>query len=704
MDFIKKSQQLVSNPIFISGFFAKLLLIFFIFPSAVKNWYEPFLSATAVMGNISWDPWGLWLTQGNTFAMDSFPYGYVMWIVLFPLNFFFDIFGIDLSIGYAITLLFFDIFLLVALIKLSKDFGSKRVLYIYWLSPIVIFTTYLLGFNDLVPVVFLTFALIYLREHSYRRSGLLLAAAISAKLSMLLSLPFFIIYFIRNKSLLPYLNKFFTGILLGAVIFVMPTMFSSAALEMLLGNPELEKAYSLSIGYGQPVVVYIVPLLYFFLLYTAWSMRRLNFDLFYSVTGLSFLLIVLMTPASPGWYIWTIPFLVLYQLKSDRSSLYLVSLFSVLFVLYGLTQQNIFWRDGGHLLLFQQITFLSDVLDKQKISSLLLTATVATGLLISIRLWRDTIGRNDYFRFSRRPYAIGIAGDSGAGKDTYVNALAGMFGKHSVVTLSGDDYHLWDRHKPMWQVMTHLNPMANQLEAFTSDLLDLYDGKEINGRHYDHATGKMSHATRIKSNNFILASGLHALYLPIMRDCYDLKIFLDIAPTLRKYFKIKRDVFERNHPLSNVITSLKIRELDSEIYIRPQAKYADLIFSLQPIHPGWSEWLENINESSLEKNLITPPRLKLIATTRRGYSEMSLVRVLVGICGLHVDVDSTEGELILTIEGEASSEDIRMAATILCKSTLDFLDIFPCWEGGTLGLMQLVTLSHIQQTFAKRII
>jgi uridine kinase len=701
MGLTKKYQHLAFDPIFICGLILKLLAIFLILPFAVRNWYVPFLSATAVLGNVSWDPWGLWLAQGNTHAMDSFPYGYVMWLVFLPLNFLFDIVGIDLSLGYAVTLLFFDLFLLAALMKFSKDSGSKRVLYIYWLSPIVILTTYLLGFNDLVPVVFLTFAMIFLREHSYRRSGLLLAAAISAKLSMVLSLPFFVIYFIRNKSLFPYLSKFFTGILLGAVIFVIPTIFSTAALAMLLGNPELEKTYLLSIGYSQSIVVYIVPLLYFFLLYIAWSMRRLNFDLFYSVTGLSFLLIILMTPASPGWYIWTIPFLVLYQLKSDKSSLYLVSLFSILFVMYSLIQQDIFWRDGVQL--FQQIASPFGNIDKQKISSLFLTATVATGLLISIRLWRDSIGRNDYFRFSRRPYAIGIAGDSGAGKDTYVNALAGMFGKHSVVTLSGDDYHLWDRHKPMWQVMTHLNPMANQLEAFTSDLIDLYDGKEINSKHYDHATGKMSHATRIKSNNFILASGLHALYLPIMRDCYDLKIFLDIAPTLRKYFKIKRDVLERNHPLSNVITSFKVRERDSEAYIRPQAKHADLVFSLQPIHSGWGEWLENIDESSLQKNLITPPRLKLVARTRRGYSEMSLVRVLVGICGLHVDIDSTENELILTIEGEASSEDIRMAASILCKSTLDFLDIFPCWESGTLGLMQLITLSHIQQTFAKRI-
>ena len=36
-----------------------------------------------------------------------------------------------------------------------------------------------------------------------------------------------------------------------------------------------------------------------------------------------------------------------------------------------------------------------------------------------------------------------------------------------VVNLSGDDYHLWDRQKPIWQVMTHLNP-TNDLRDFVT--------------------------------------------------------------------------------------------------------------------------------------------------------------------------------------------------------------------------------------------
>jgi len=101
-----------------------------------------------------------------------------------------------------------------------------------------------------------------------------------------------------------------------------------------------------------------------------------------------------------------------------------------------------------------------------RLISLTHTALVATGIVLAVRIWRETVIRNDFFRLSRKPFVIGVAGDSGAGKDTFANAISGLFGSHSVASISGDDYHLWDRHQPMWQVMTHINPAANDLESF----------------------------------------------------------------------------------------------------------------------------------------------------------------------------------------------------------------------------------------------
>jgi hypothetical protein len=87
-------------------------------------------------------------------------------------------------------------------------------------------------------------------------------------------------------------------------------------------------------------------------------------------------------------------------------------------------------------------------------------------------------------------------------------------------------------------------------------------------------------------------------------------------------------------------------------------------------------------------------------------NEQSLMRVLVGVCGLHVDmtVSNDVSEVELTIEGETSAEDVAMAAQILCPRAIEFMDITPKWVNGILGLMQLITLTHINQALTKRIL
>jgi uridine kinase len=320
----------------------------------------------------------------------------------------------------------------------------------------------------------------------------------------------------------------------------------------------------------------------------------------------------------------------------------------------------------------------------------------AIGIILVVRIWRETVSTNDYFRLSRKPFAIGIAGDSGAGKDTLADALAGLFGSHSVARLSGDDYHLWDRQKPMWQVMTHLNPMANDLERFANDLAALTGSKAIASRHYDHATGKMSHPFRVPSNDFIIVSGLHALYLPMLRNCYDLSIYLDIDEGLRRHLKLQRDVQQRGHSVERVLTALERREPDSARFVRPQAAHAALIMSLQPIHP------RSLQDTSGKH----PLRFRLFVRSRHGLNELSLARVLVGVCGLHVDINMGDdaSAVDLTIEGETSAEDILLAARILFPRILEFLDAAPQWQSGVLGLMQLITLSHVNQALSRRLI
>jgi len=677
------------HPLFVIGLTVRLVLIVFAVPLKVSEWYAPFLDVSTSVLTI--DPWSVWIAREGTPV--AFPYGYAMWVAFLPMTFVAKLIGLPLLYAYQTTILGADFFLLLTLSRLLPD-RPRLLLLTYWLSPIIILASYGLGLNDVIPALLLCLSIYFVRQVELKWAGVALAASISAKLSMMVAVPLFAIYLFNNHALRKRLPSFLSGFALSILLLWVPFLFSGAGTQMLFKNPEMGKIYQLAIPLTGNVSIYVVPLTYLVMLYLVWRVRRLNFDLFQATSGVAFLLIVLMTPASPGWFVWSLPFLSLYQAMSGRIAIILVGVFSAAYVLSTLLLTPLQFVNGRELALGAVLHVSGEL--GNPVASFLHTGMVAAGLVLGIRVWHEAISKNDYFRLSRKPFVLGIAGDSGAGKDTFADAMAGLFGEQSVVKLSGDNYHLWDRHKPMWRVMTHLNPMANDLEGFYNDLARLTDGTSVLSKHYDHQTGQMSKLVQTESNDFIIASGLHALYLPALRECYDLKIYLDLDEGLRRHFKLKRDVLQRGHTVERTLESYEKREPDSVRFIQPQSKYADLILSLQPMH---SRMLENLDDKH-------PFRMKLVVRTRNGFNELAIHRVLAGVCGLNVDIvtgnDNSSAEM--TIEGEVSAADVAMAAGLLCPRVLEFLDIRPKWQDGMLGLMQLITLSHISQALTKRLI
>ena len=667
------------NPLFWLGLIIRFGLIYFALSAApIVNWYAPFIEASIT--NLTPDPWSAWLAQSNTAL--AFPYGYVMWLAFLPMAVITHLIGLSASVGYLLTLLTFDLGLLYTFSMYFTN-RPKLVLLGYWLSPILLFSTYYLGFNDIIPVALLTLSLFQLKNNRAFNSGVLLLCAISAKLSMLLAGPFFLIYFFHNKPTRQTFTQFAKGFFIAFIIFIAPYLASSGAMQMVASNPEIPKLYQFSLSLGPKLSIYLTPLAYLLAIYVAWSVKRINFELFQATLGIAFLTIVLLTPASPGWFIWCVPLLLYFESVGGKKAFLLSSIFSIIFIFSSLAVTN-----GGQVPAFTN-------LPAGGIESLLHTFLVATGIILIALIWKKTIAENDYFRLSRKPFVIGISGDSGSGKDTLSNAISALFGKHSVATLSGDDYHLWDRHKPLWQVMTHLNPMANDLESFSKDLISLSAGKSIHSRHYNHETGKLTAGDYLNSNDIIIASGLHTLHLPILREAIDLKIFLNIDEILRRRLKIERDVSERGHSEEKVLESIEKRAEDGEKFIYPQKEYADLCFSLRPI---------NASHLLDRSHPLKAVALKLSIESKIGLNQYDLTRVLVGVCSLHVDHQWNQSaqSIELSIEGDVSAADIEMAAAMLCPRLKDFLDLSPVWENGPLGLMQLITLVHIDQLLARR--
>jgi uridine kinase len=669
-------KQMLRHPLFLTGLALRLLLLWMVLPEPVAQWYTSFMDKTAAAMTI--DPWDVWTQAGG--SPFAFPYGLVMWLVLLPAALVAKGLGFAQNGAYGLTLLAVDLLLFLTLAKLVPH-RNKLVLVAYWLSPVILLATYVLGFNDLIPALLMCAGILALQKHRYVWAGAALAGAVSAKLSMVVVVPLVGIYLYNNKPLRQHIKTIALAFAGGLLLVSIPFIASSSAIGMLMGNPEMRKVYQLSLSLGSGFTILLLPLTYLLLLYGVWRIRRLNFDMFMAAGATAFMLIVLLTPASPGWFVWCIPFLVYDLNKSDRIGIAMTCLFSLLYALTTLAASR--WASN-----------IPSVAMGVQLVALSQTTLFACGCVLMLRIWRNAIGKSDFFRFSRKPFVIGIAGDSASGKDTLSDALVNLLGAHSVVKLSGDDYHLWDRHKPMWQVMTHLNPMANDLERYSRDLLALVDGKQIPQRHYDHSTGKLSQPLLTRSNDFVVASGLHTLYLPSLRNSCDLRIYLEMDESLRRHFKLLRDVNERGHPREKVLMSLQSREADADRFIRTQAAHADLVFSLKPERPI----------SDAEAGTAIRLEIELEVRIREALHAMSLRRVLVGVCGLHVDVlELADGSGVqMHVHGRINGADMALAASQLCPAALEFADQPAMWQEGPMGLMQLLILMHMGQVMAAR--
>jgi phosphoribulokinase len=192
------------------------------------------------------------------------------------------------------------------------------------------------------------------------------------------------------------------------------------------------------------------------------------------------------------------------------------------------------------------------------------------------------IGFRERILKSKKFFIIGVAGDSGSGKTTFVKGIQNMFGDDMVCNFSLDDYHTLDREGRAKKKITALNPEANDLEGLYKDLVKLKKGETIMKPVYDHATGKFAKPVEFKPKSIIIIEGLMPFYTENLRNIIDFKIFVDPERSVKRKWKIKRDVQERGHKLADVMPEIIAREPDYKKYIDFEKIYAEVVIKIHP--------------------------------------------------------------------------------------------------------------------------
>ncbi|EKQ69400.1 uridine kinase [Leptolyngbyaceae cyanobacterium JSC-12] len=181
-----------------------------------------------------------------------------------------------------------------------------------------------------------------------------------------------------------------------------------------------------------------------------------------------------------------------------------------------------------------------------------------------------------------RVVLIGVAGDSGCGKSTFLRRLEDLFGKDLITVICLDDYHSLDRKQRKEAGVTALNPKANNFDLMYEQIKALKAGETINKPIYNHETGTIDPPELVEPNHIVVIEGLHPLYDERVRALLDFSVYLDISDEVKIAWKIQRDMAERGHTYEDVLAAINSRRPDFAAYIDPQKEFADVVIQVLP--------------------------------------------------------------------------------------------------------------------------
>lgn len=238
-----------------------------------------------------------------------------------------------------IPYLLFDIAICIVFLHIfRKEVDTGVRVFIFWiLNPIVVFTVYIFGRFEVIPIFFLLLCIYYIKEHNHFFGGLSFGIAIISKYYALLLLPLLLIIFFDSwKDRIKYL-----------VYTSIPVLAFNIIARISSGHsPSVDFAHSYFIDYvlgmnfvlgdsGQ--ILYIFIIAYAFLLLFVYYTKFINNRCIAlaSFSLITFLLFYSTSKFHPQYFIWFIPFLAIYYgYYHDREIIELHCLQVVCFIVY----------------------------------------------------------------------------------------------------------------------------------------------------------------------------------------------------------------------------------------------------------------------------------------------------------------------------------------------------------------------------------
>jgi phosphoribulokinase len=286
-----------------------------------------------------------------------------------------------------------------------------------------------------------------------------------------------------------------------------------------------------------------------------------------------------------------------------------------------------------------------------------------------------------------RPVLLGVVGDSAAGKTTLTRGLVRLLGEEHVTHIAADDYHRYDRRQRAERGITPLDPGCNHLDVLEQDLGHVRGGRSILKPVYRHKDGTFQPPVYVEPRQFCVVEGLLGYHTPALRDAYDVRVFLSPPEELRRRWKVQRDCSRRGYTSDQVLEELDRREADSEVYIRPQQRFADIVVAFVAGERGDQDHLDA--KLTLRDGLGHPDLAPLVGAGAKG------LRLLEAERERHLWVSGDVDPAVAAQVEEAIWDRMHFASHLRSERLGEFTVGTELHRSDSLAIVQVLVLYHL---------
>jgi uridine kinase len=181
----------------------------------------------------------------------------------------------------------------------------------------------------------------------------------------------------------------------------------------------------------------------------------------------------------------------------------------------------------------------------------------------------------------KKPFVVGVAGGTGAGKTTVTAAIIAAIGPESVAVLPEDAYYREyarlseaDRARINWD-----HPDAIEVDLMMEHIHHLLVGRSIERPVYDFAAyARLPETIHIEPRPVVLVEGILIYVDERLRDVFDVKVFVDTDADLRFIRRLERDVEQRGRTVESVVQQYLATVRPMHLaFVEPSKRFADII-------------------------------------------------------------------------------------------------------------------------------